>query len=154
MLKVAINGFGRIGRQVIGMKYILAAPHTIWTGWHYVKYKFKQIKTKHKKLFLFVPTYILILFIINIVSLIFLIPNPSDGINLLGNFFTSFSISFLSCSLFLDCQSHLVVILFNLYLAVLSFYLIFFNKLKFKHWILAFIFISFVVISFLSIRDY
>lgn len=135
MLKVAINGFEKTVRQVI-------------------KIKLKQIEIEHKRLFLFILAYTLILLTANLVSLIYLIHNPSEGISLLGNFFTSFSIASLSCFLFSNCRTNFMVIFFNLYLAVFSYYLVFFNKLRFKHWILVFIFVSLVTISFLSIRNY
>ncbi|MDD2822470.1 MAG: hypothetical protein PHQ59_00105 [Candidatus Daviesbacteria bacterium] len=121
------------------------------------------MKINYKSLARFVGYYLLIIFIVNLLFVIFLSRDLGIILTVFKNLPESLFIS-IPCTFFpvdmihrnagFNCPVDYGLILLYLYLALLSLGLVFSKKLKFPHWVIAFIFINFLILIILTLKDY
>jgi len=120
------------------------------------------MKLNIKDLTRFVGYYLLIIFVVNFVFAIFLYRDFAMLLDFFINIPKSLFFSF-PCTIFpvdmttrgeFSCPVDYGLILLNSYLAVLSLGLVFSKKLKFSHWVIAFIFFNLLILGILTFNNY
>lgn len=116
---------------------------------------------KHKnlrKIILFVFLYCATILLINLTFVIIMAPSWDSFLRVMVNLLTPTIPAI--CNLgpdtedgFFKCSTSLGLVIFNIFAAILSYVLVFHNKLKLRYWIIFFVFLNILVQFFLRLKD-